>query len=370
MNSDINPDMTENAHATAHTNAMAPEVSGKLRFALFGGSGIGLLFGVIMGTTSTPVIATMLGALTALLAGILGLNDNLFNNAKAMRIGGFGICCVLGAYLGLYVRSHNVLAPSLLELKQTYLAVGFSEQQALNFLAMKEFGVSLASLQQNEGKKSEGKPVLAQSDAESATKPATKPATQPVEVVPNQQNAAQTLFKQHNSLLFSASVSVSGCDELVYTDDSLALDEVLNNFELTGGVWEKLAEQALEHVPEPEQKAWLLTIKQGVCRVLGAGSNNPNNQITGSEAESEFPVMAAGELRQACADMQHRLLQTGRHSSDVTSTTRFTGANDSASDSASFWTAQAKQMQAAGLSARSAYQALGQIHGLLCKEKH
>lgn len=316
-----------------------------------------------MGTTSTPVIATMLGALTALLAGILGLNDNLFNNAKAMRIGGFGICCVLGAYLGLYVRSHNVLAPSLLELKQTYLAVGFSEQQALNFLAMKEFGVSLASLQQNEGKKSEGKPVLTQSEAE----PASKPATQPIEVVSSQQNAAQTLFKQHNSLLFSASVSVSGCDELVYTDDSLALDEVLNNFELTGGVWEKLVEQALEHVPEPEQKAWLLTIKQGVCRGLGAGSNN---QLTGSEAESEFPVMSAGELRQACADMQHRLLQTGRHSSDVTSTTRFNGANGSASDSASFWTAQAKQMQAAGLSARSAYQALGQIHGLLCKEKH
>lgn len=363
------------AHATANTTAlaMAPEATGKLRFALFGGGGIGLLFGVIMGTTSTPVIATMLGALTAVLAGILGLNDNLFNNAKAMRIGGFGICCVLGAYLGLYVRSHNVLAPSLLELKQTYLAVGFSEQQALNFLAMKEFGVSLASLQQNEGKKSEGKPVLAQSDAQ----PASKSATQSVEVMPSQQNAAQTLFKQHNSLLFSASVAVSGCEELVYTDDSLALDEVLNNFELTGGVWEKLAEQALEHVPEPEQKAWLLTIKQGVCRVLEAGSNHQasnnqgsNNPLTGSEAKSVFPVMAAGELRLACADMQHRLLQTGRHSSDVTSTTRFNGTNGSTSDSASFWVTQAKQMQAAGLSARSAYQALGQIHGLLCKEKH
>jgi hypothetical protein len=111
-----------------------------LKYAFYGGGGIGLLFGVIMGTSITPTVATVLGALVAILSAVLGLNDSQFTHAKAVRIGSFGLACVLGAYIGLYVRSHNLLSPSLASLKAQYLEIGSSEKQALQFITYKEFG--------------------------------------------------------------------------------------------------------------------------------------------------------------------------------------------------------------------------------------
>lgn len=267
-----------------------------LPLAAFGGAGIGLLFGVIMGTSVTPTVATMLGALTALLAGILGLNDNMFNDAKAARVGAFGLACVVGAYMGLYVRSHNVLAPSMLDLKQDYLDVGFTEKQALNFIAMKEFGMSLAQLDGAVSPSvSSTAPVhipsstLAPgagangeepSDSDSISSPENQVETvaavqaehaAPVPVTAGAHSpapsVAATVFKQHNSLLFGAKVEVSGCEELVHTDASLPLEEVLNNFELTGGAWEEVMYDVYEALPEEEQKPVLLLVKDAVCLI-------------------------------------------------------------------------------------------------------
>ncbi len=269
-----------------------------LAVAFFGGSGIGLLFGVIMGSSITPTVATMLGILTTMLAGILGLNDKLFNNTKSVRIGSFGLACVIGAYIGIYVRSHNALAPSLQELKQQYLAAGFSEQQSLNFIAMKEFGVSLAQLDagmtppmiaaksssvftsdvpesdsspdadSNSDNASDSSPESITAENESEAETVSQGQTPHAQTSHVQTNAvAATAFKQHNSLLFGAKVEVSGCDELIYTDASLPLDEVLNNFELTGQQWETLVLDVTEAVPEEYQKAVLLTVKDAVCIV-------------------------------------------------------------------------------------------------------
>ena len=124
-----------------NTNNDSKNTNNNLKLSLYGGAGIGLLFGVIMGTSITPTVATMFGTLTTLLAAILGLNDAYFSNAKAVRVGSFGFACVIGAYMGLFVRTHNLLSPSLITLKDNYIAAGFSEEQALNFIAQKEFGM-------------------------------------------------------------------------------------------------------------------------------------------------------------------------------------------------------------------------------------
>ncbi|MCY7296507.1 hypothetical protein [Alteromonas sp. a30] len=248
-----------------------------LPLAAFGGAGIGLLFGVIMGTSITPTVATMLGVLTTMLGGILGLNDTLFNNAKAARIGSFGVACVLGAYLGLFVRSHNLLAPSILDLKQGYIEVGFTEAQALNFIAIKEFGVSLsqlndvtsinlpvgAVLQSEPESEAEGE---VESEPQNASENALVKAPVEEPVAPPEA-VASVIFKRHNNLLFGAAVEVSGCEELIHTDHTLVLDEVLNNFELTGGAWETLMLDVYDNLPEPEQKGVLLLVKDAVCAI-------------------------------------------------------------------------------------------------------
>ncbi len=220
------------------------EKSISLKLSLFGGAGIGLLFGIIMGTSVEPLVATMFGTLTTILAAILGLNDKYFNDAKAVRIGAFGFACVIGAYLGLFVRTHNLLSPSLADLKQEYLAIGYTEQQALNFITQKEFGVAL----------------IAATDITSVNDVDAKGSVQAVQASP-------MLAKQHSSLLFSAPVELSGCDELEYTDDSLPLDEVINNFELTGGVWEVLGMHVSDAILEERQKSILLTVKDSACQV-------------------------------------------------------------------------------------------------------
>ncbi|RJE76954.1 hypothetical protein BGP78_01520 [Pseudoalteromonas sp. MSK9-3] len=221
--------------------------------ALFGGAGIGLLFGVIMGTSVTPTVTMMLGALTTLLAAILGLNDQHFNSNKALRIGAFGFACVVGAYMGLYVRAHNVLAPALLTLKAQYQGVGYTEQQALELITLKAFGFSLHT------------PPKQHSAAISSALSTN--------IEPN-----IAMHKQHSSVLFSAPVTLSGCDELVYTDSSLPLDEVFNNFALTGGIWEQFAIELSANfsglLSNSEQKDMLLVLRDTLC------STAPNDHQT------------------------------------------------------------------------------------------
>lgn len=242
-----------------------------LKLSFYGGAGIGLLFGVIMGTSITPTVATMFGTLTTLLAAILGLNDSHFSNAKAVRVGSFGFACVIGAYMGMFVRTHHILSPSLIVLKEKYIAVGFSEKQALNFIAQKEFGMFIQTTDEIDVPHGSAQEQLSE-PSEINIKSTGQGTTHLV-------MANTHVSRQHSSVLFSAPVELSGCDELEFTDNSLSPDEVLNNFELTGGVWEALAvavatkikhgiQHKIEQEIEPEkQKLMLLIIKDAVCKI-------------------------------------------------------------------------------------------------------
>lgn len=350
-----------------------------LPLAAFGGAGIGLLFGVIMGTSVTPTVATMLGALTALLAGILGLNDNMFNDAKAARVGAFGVACVVGAYMGLYVRSHNVLAPSMLDLKQDYLDVGFTEKQALNFIAMKEFGMSLAQLDGAVSPSaSSSAPVhvpsstfapdpnadeaLGENAEEQAAASSSEAAVQQVETVAAQQAApaapapvtasahspapsvAATVFKQHNSLLFGAKVEVSGCEELVHTDASLPLEEVQNNFELTGGAWEEVMYEVYDALPEEEQKDVLLLVKDAVCLIKDDEMHDCRQALHASGHDAQSLGEAQTKRAKASLDWVDALSQVN-----------------------SQWATIADEISLTDLPPAQSAAAFGYIHNMLCR---
>lgn len=239
-----------------------PPQKPSLKLALYGGAGIGLLFGIIMGTSTTPTVATVLGALTTLLAGILGLNDQYFNNVKAVRIGSFGFACVIGAYTGLYVRSHNLLSPSPESMKAQYLRLGYSETQALELVTFKEFGFfQIPSAAIIEHAPAQGG---SQDEAASASTSTSKSSATATPIILSQ-HVSQQVTQQHSSLLFGAEVDLSGCEELADTDTSLPLDEILNNFELTGGVWETFAISVSENIDAPHQTELLFTAKNAIC---------------------------------------------------------------------------------------------------------
>ena len=74
---------------------------------VFSGSGLGLLLGVIMGMAHTPVVATVVGAITSLLAVFLGLEGSGSKLAEitkvrlnGVRIGSFALATVAGLFLG------------------------------------------------------------------------------------------------------------------------------------------------------------------------------------------------------------------------------------------------------------------------------
>ena len=226
-----------------------------IKLALYGGAGIGLLFGIVMGSSIAPIAAKTLAVLATLLAAMLGLNDKYFNDAKSVRIGSFGFACVLGIIIGMFVRANNILSPSMMDLKQQYLAVGFSEEEALHFIVIKEFGGTVSG-----SDSSVNTPQLIQ-QLEGEAKQNNQSSTAPI------QFAQSIATAQHASVLFSSPVELNGCDELEYTDNSLPLDEVVNNFELTGGVWEDLVDHVPEQTSLQDKKGLLLTTKHAVCQV-------------------------------------------------------------------------------------------------------
>lgn len=89
--------------------------SGQLIANILAGAGFGLLLGVIVGLSQTPVVMGVITVLTGLLAVFLGLKakgdaaepdiaKQQHNNA---RISGFGIATAFGLVLGMYLRIAN-----------------------------------------------------------------------------------------------------------------------------------------------------------------------------------------------------------------------------------------------------------------------
>jgi len=218
--------------------------------ALYSGAGIGLLIGVLMGLAVSPTVGIIIGALASSLAILLGLNDAHFSDAKAIRIGSFGFACVLGALLGIFIRTNSLLAPDIKTQFQNYIDVGFTNEQALDFIAYERFGI----LNKEWKLYSSGSGSSGEGSGSGGGAP----------------SAAELVHRGAFVGLYSAEVDESQCvnlDDLVM-DDSLPL--ILQRFETTGAFWKEVALAVEKEVAETHQKAALLAIRDGIC-AEGAG---------------------------------------------------------------------------------------------------
>src|SRR5262245_31766368 len=108
--------------------------------ALIGGA-LGLCVGTLMGMTTAPVVGTVVGALAALFATIFGVKDQ--DMSSFARIGGFGVCCVLGVIGGIYLRAHNSLGIHAGQEVAEWTAAGFKEDVARSIVLYKQLGILL-----------------------------------------------------------------------------------------------------------------------------------------------------------------------------------------------------------------------------------
>ena len=116
---------------------------------VFSSLGIGLLVGILLGLSSAPVVGLIVGSITALLASVLGFKMPTWGSAGneskerlpetsvqtliGLRAGTFGFACVLGIFVGIYMRTHDVLSPrppGLAERYEELLAIGFAPEDA------------------------------------------------------------------------------------------------------------------------------------------------------------------------------------------------------------------------------------------------
>lgn len=85
---------------------------------LFAGAGLGLLLGVIVGLSTSPVVEVVVGTLMSLLAVFLGLEGSKILKSEGfaglkinhLRIGAFGFATLIGLLVGLFIRINNPLA--------------------------------------------------------------------------------------------------------------------------------------------------------------------------------------------------------------------------------------------------------------------
>jgi hypothetical protein len=110
---------------------------------LAAGTGLGLLVGMLLGLSVTQVVGGVVAALSALLAGFLGLAPR-GGEDRAWRTASFGLACVAGILAGLAIRSGALLAPSVEQDVLQWQRAGYPRDQALQFVAFQRLGIKPA----------------------------------------------------------------------------------------------------------------------------------------------------------------------------------------------------------------------------------
>ena len=116
---------------------------------LFAGCGLGLLVGLLVGLSSSPVVSALVGALAAGMVTLLGFNlptkegKSSYGEGSVLRLGSFGVGCAIAVLLGLYIRTHNWLSPSISDQVSEIQRAGYSAEDARKWVALRNIGAAL-----------------------------------------------------------------------------------------------------------------------------------------------------------------------------------------------------------------------------------
>jgi hypothetical protein len=228
--------------------------------AVFNGLGIGLLLGLLLGLSISPVVSGVIATLSSLLAIFLGLNEKYLDPLKSLRIGAFGVFAVAGILLGLYMRANDVFAPTLLEKKNEYVAIGYTEAEARAFITK--------AVEADTGK-----------------------------------------TRREASVLYSSTVDASACDVLNYASISQPASELLNTFREAGGTWKELADHFQAELPGELVGQSLISIRDCFCSLATDGKIQMTNldrvrKLNSSDSleQLERVLSSSGESWKAIVD--------------------------------------------------------------------
>lgn len=118
---------------------------------LFAGAGLGLLVGILVGLSSSPVVSTVVGALAAGMITLLGFvrpskdGESSYAEGSVVRLGSFGLACTAAVLFGLFIRTHNLLSPSISEQIGDVRNAGYTDEEAHRWVAYRNIGIATGS---------------------------------------------------------------------------------------------------------------------------------------------------------------------------------------------------------------------------------
>lgn len=252
--------------------------------SFFNGLGVGLLLGLLLGLAVSPVVSAIIGTLSSLLVVLLGLKENYLNAVKSIRIGSFGLFCVIGILLGMYIRSNNALAPSLQSLYDEYTAMGFSEKEARDFIAYQEFDLIPSEWTRKAGE-------------ENNTSADSGEAGQRTIVAGDNVQA-----KKRSNVLYSSELDAGQCYVLESSNSGMSFADIQTNFEVAGGTWKELATDIDPSLPENVKSTALLLLRDIFCSSGNSGKvkikcvNFQDISASGSLSDIKNTLKSSGEI--------------------------------------------------------------------------
>jgi len=193
---------------------------------IFSGIALGLLVGVLIGLSIAQVTGIILGALTSLLAAFFGLRpDKEGETGNKVIIAYFSISCFLAIFGGIFMRTHDLLAPSLEHEIAQYKKANFTDSEIKEILYVKKFGLlTNPNLSFNKD--------------------------------------AATLNASKSTLLMADESQLTLC---VTIDESSTLQELKEAYYASGGKFQRLYVQMMANADTVALKAALVDLKEILC---------------------------------------------------------------------------------------------------------
>lgn len=138
---------------------MAHHASLRLSANVFAGLTLGGLLGLLLGSSTTPLVAGVMTGLVALLATFLGLSEQVGSRlriASLFRIGAFACGMLAGSVTGLMARTHQWFAPSLAEQIREAVSVDELKPGARDTVKLLRYGLAPANSTPSEARIASG----------------------------------------------------------------------------------------------------------------------------------------------------------------------------------------------------------------------
>ncbi len=193
--------------------------------AIFGGAGLGILIGLLIGMSTSGTVGLVIGAISSTLIVLLGFKEKGDSNLQTLRVGAFGLFCSVAILIGLYFRVNNLFSPSVKSEMEMWTSDSlFSLNEAKTYFLYDRFGF-----------------------------------------VPSGVKIDSTVDRKRTQVvLYGSDISISTCDKL-YGYKDFSIENELNAYKRIGGVFEKAALEIGKEFDTDNQKAALHLIRKCLC---------------------------------------------------------------------------------------------------------